>query len=44
MSTSSTNEVTILPKAPPTTTATARSRTFPRMTNALKSFSMAYRL
>src|SRR5258707_13657254 len=44
MRTSSTNEVTILANAPPTTTATARSSTFPRMTNALKSFSMVYRL
>src|SRR5713226_4014584 len=41
ISTSSTNDVTTLPNAPPTTTATARSSTFPRMTNALKSFSIA---
>jgi hypothetical protein len=31
-----------LPNAPPMITPTARSSTFPRMTNALKSFSIFY--
>ena len=35
-----TNDVTIAPNAAPITTATARSTTFPRITNALKSFNM----
>src|SRR6185312_257954 len=34
-----TSEVTILPNAPPITTATARSTTLPRMMKALKSFA-----
>ena len=33
-----TNEVTILPKAPPTITPTAMSITLPRMANSLNSF------
>src|SRR3954454_14056744 len=36
----STSEVTIAPNAAPMTTATARSRTFPRMMNSLKPLSM----
>src|SRR6185295_11300252 len=35
-----TNEVTILPKAPPMITATARSITFPRATKSLNSLSI----
>src|SRR5713101_4687496 len=37
MSTSSTREATILPKAAPMMTPTARSRTFPRMANSLNT-------
>src|SRR5829696_5357166 len=40
MSTSSVNDVTILPNAAPRMTAMARSSTFPRMTNALNSLSI----
>src|SRR2546421_12766636 len=36
-----TNDVTIVPKAAPITTATARSTTLPRMRNARKSLSIA---
>src|SRR5215813_9693545 len=37
---SSTKEETILPKAAPMITPTARSRTLPRIANSLNSFSM----
>src|ERR1039458_3058690 len=37
-----TNAVTTAPKAPPITTATARSITLPRITNFLKPFSIAF--
>ncbi len=37
---SSTNEEIIFPKAPPITTPTARSITFPRIANSLNSLSM----
>src|ERR1700732_4079416 len=40
ISTSSTSDETILPKAAPMITPTAKSRTLPRMTNALNSFNM----
>jgi hypothetical protein len=40
MSTSSTNEVTIFPKAAPITIPIARSTTLPRITNSLNSFSI----
>lgn len=36
-----TSEVTMAPKAAPMTTATAKSTTFPRRINCLKSFSMS---
>ena len=42
MSRSFTREVTILLNAAPTMTATARSSTFPRITNAWNSLSMTY--
>ena len=40
MITSLTNEVTILPNAPPIFTATAKSSTLPRITKSLNSFNM----
>src|ERR1700683_1493160 len=40
MSTSSTRDDTILPKAAPMITPTAKSNTLPRITNALNSFNI----
>ena len=37
---SATRDDTMVPNAPPMTTPTARSTTFPRMTNSLNSFNM----
>src|SRR6266404_9104540 len=41
MTTSATSELTIFPNAPPMTTPTARSRTFPRMADSLNSLKIA---
>ena len=42
MMTSATRLFTILPNAPPMTTPTAMSMTFPLIANSLNSFSMGY--